>query len=173
MFDLIVNIGRFQIYHDGHYNNHISGLKLAKNMIIFIGSINRHDLENNPFSFEQRKLLISENLKPYTDRLFIKGICDFEDNMVWKNEILKKIKEISNTNNIGLIGFNKDNSSFYLNMFQEFKLINTTPTLDKCGNIINAKDLRHLYYQNKINKIENISNITKQILYSFRGNIGE
>ena len=57
-YDHLVFIGRFQPFHNGHKHVIDTALKLAKHVIVLVGSSNTSPNTRNPFTFEQREQLI-------------------------------------------------------------------------------------------------------------------
>src|SRR5579863_7060301 len=58
-YDHLVFIGRFQPFHLGHKHVVDTALKMAKNVIILVGSANSSRNSRNPFTFEERKEMIT------------------------------------------------------------------------------------------------------------------
>src|SRR3989338_8202098 len=85
-------IGRFQQFHNGH-------LSVVKNLsnnfdkiIIGIGSSQEKNTKENPFSYNERKTMISKTLKNKKIKNFkIYPIPDFYDDVKWTNYILNKL----------------------------------------------------------------------------------
>ena len=78
-------IGRFQPFHKGHLN----AIKIAEKnfkVIIGIGSSEEKNTIKNPFSFEERKEMISKILSNEIIR-----IPDMESNKEWTEHIIKTI----------------------------------------------------------------------------------
>lgn len=133
-YDLLVFIGRFQPYHLGHKRVIDSALELAENVLIIIGSANQARSTRNPFTFEERKAMIhfTHNCPK---QLSIESISDsaYNDTM-WVTNVQKIVNkralEIVNKNGfathgiadvkIGLIGCEKDHTSYYLKLFPQW-----------------------------------------------------
>ena len=54
-FDLLVFIGRFQPFHNGHNKVIEQALRDAKHVLVLIGSANIPRNIRNPFTFQERK----------------------------------------------------------------------------------------------------------------------
>jgi nicotinamide-nucleotide adenylyltransferase len=104
--DILV-IGRFQPFHNGHLHVIKSVLKKANlfedNLIkIAIGSIQSSFVKTNPFTFYERKEMISRVLKKNRiNNFLIIGLEDKNSNSKWIKELIKKTGkfDICYTNN--------------------------------------------------------------------------
>ena len=127
-----VIIGRFQPFHKGHGYLVKQALSKTDNLIIIIGSSFSSRTLRNSFSFYERKQMILEalndsdfneikNIKnkvhffPVRDYLYDKG------DVLWQEDILKGVDNIlkNQAQNILLTGYEKDQTSYYLNYFIE------------------------------------------------------
>jgi bifunctional NMN adenylyltransferase/nudix hydrolase len=130
ILDAVVYIGRFQPVHLAHIQIMEEGLKRARFLVIVIGSSNEPPQIKNPFTFEERIEMIRRSLpKLYMDRvIFIPSVDWLYDDNQWRDQTIESIYEFLkfkslDFGNIGIIGCNKDQSSFYLSMFPMWKLI--------------------------------------------------
>jgi len=149
-YDLLVFIGRFQPFHNGHKKVIDRALELANDVLVLVGSSNRGREGRHPFTFAERKFMIESCY--YHDEidyaLHVNSINDYtyNDNR-WIRQVLDQIEsakeelDLPKDARIGLIGCEKDKSSFYLKLF---------PTLENVAvdysDKINATDLRQLYW---------------------------
>ncbi|HDJ96757.1 MAG TPA: nicotinamide-nucleotide adenylyltransferase [Candidatus Aenigmarchaeota archaeon] len=83
----VVFVGRFQPLHLGHVHAIKKVIKEYGDVVIVIGSINKHD-KNNPFTFEERKRMI-ESVFPGVK---IIGVLDVNDDSLWVKLIEQKVK---------------------------------------------------------------------------------
>jgi nicotinamide-nucleotide adenylyltransferase len=82
-------IGRFQPFHNGHLYVIKNLAKKYTKIIIGIGSSQYQDLKDNPFSAEERKLMIDKTLKNIDiDNYKIVLIPDIHDPPNWVNHVL-------------------------------------------------------------------------------------
>jgi bifunctional NMN adenylyltransferase/nudix hydrolase len=130
-YDLLVFIGRFQPLHKGHQAVIDKALELSKRVLVIAGSMGKARSTRNPFTFDERKHMINS---VYPD-VIVRGISDsaYNDTM-WVNNVQKIVKEVSlevanpdgfHNNgiadlNIGLIGHEKDHTSYYLKLFPQW-----------------------------------------------------
>lgn len=134
-YNLAVFLGRFQPFHNGHYEIVKRGLEIADTLLIIIGSSGAAPNIKNPFTFEERKDFILKSLDDkQKQRVVIRPVRDYHNtDQLWVSDVLNKIDDVANgTENICLIGNYKDSSSYYLKYFPqfEFKPIATKTTID-------------------------------------------
>lgn len=139
-YDIIVYIGRFQPFTNAHYQIVKKALSLSKKVIIFIGSADRSRSFRNPWkAFEREAMISSINEFKNKNIVYIHQRNSNYDLQWWIKEIKKKVKENSQKDDkIGIIGFEKDFSSYYLKLFPKWDLINI-PELE---NGLSATDIR-------------------------------
>ena len=81
-------IGRFQPFHLGHLDAVLFGLSRAENLFIGIGSSNKSNERENPFSAEERTdMIISSIESSIIDRIKIFDIPDVDNHEKWTFEI--------------------------------------------------------------------------------------
>jgi bifunctional NMN adenylyltransferase/nudix hydrolase len=147
-FDYLVFIGRFEPFHNGHYAVVDRALKLAKNVIILIGSSNKPRSTRNPWNVSEREVMIRAAFVQDASRLQIRPLHDhLYNDPLWVSEVQHIVAEITHTAQeassqkaslkIGMIGHQKDQSSYYLEMFPQWELVNA---VNIAG--VSATDLR-------------------------------
>ena len=167
-FKYLIFIGRFQPVHNGHIKVILEALKLSERLIIICGSAHKPRTIKNPWTVTERwnmiRLALSEHLKKDDlDRIMFSYSYDqwYNDN-AWVTEIQKTVKTLSTVedSDIGIIGFHKDESSYYLNLFPQWSLIKF-----KAGErIINSTDIRNDYFSHKLGiSIEYENDISKPV----------
>lgn len=146
-YDYMVFIGRFQPFHLGHKEVVDRALKLGKKVIILVGGFGKARSPRNPWTFDERRGMIRS---VYQDnRVIIQPIRDYtyNDNL-WLEQIQNVVRAtildygtIGGSPKIGLIGCNKDATSYYINLFPQWG----NESVDFV-NPINATDIRyHLF----------------------------
>lgn len=141
-FDLIVYIGRFQPPHKAHIKTIERALELSEWVVVLLGSANAPRSLKNPWEAHERGSMLLRSVKDYS-RLLLNEINDIpESNKAWATQVHEAAgvfgKDILKT---GIIGHKKDESSFYLDLFPEWELVEMENT---CGT--NATDIREKYF---------------------------
>lgn len=152
-FEYLVYIGRFQPFHKGHLDVIQQALQISENIILVMGSHDRPRDIRNPFTTEERKVIITAGIGdddllsrihyvPQVDHPYNEGR--------WISDIQSAVRTITlNKFNpdpikIGIVGYNKDHSSYYLKKFPAWKLVEIIPKFPE----LNATDFRKiLFYQ--------------------------
>lgn len=142
--DLLVFIGRFQPFHNGHLEVIKTALSKASKVLILVGSSYQPRTEKNPFTFDERQMMIIDSIRnempDALKRLDIRSLHDHKYNdHTWAAEVQS---HISDQGKIGIIGHSKDESSYYLKMFPQWDTIEH-PLNDE----INATDIRRLLFE--------------------------
>jgi bifunctional NMN adenylyltransferase/nudix hydrolase len=143
-FDALVFIGRFQPWHHGHSVIVDEALKQAKEVIVVVGSSFAARNIRNPFTFEERRAMIKavfpqDNVKvvpvsdyPYDDSKWIAAV---------QNVVHGAISWSADPIRIGLIGHEKDGTSYYLKIFPTWGSVSVPNVAG-----INATDIRKMMY---------------------------
>ena len=149
-YEHAIFIGRFQPFHIGHLYNIKYALNCAKKLIICVGSINRACSLKNPFTFQERKLMMESDLKIANIENGLFKILPLEDSFgsvpQWINIVKRKIfNKLNEAQDIIVIGHNKDESSFYLKSFPYWEYI-------EVGNYkkLNSSDFRKIFFKYRI-----------------------
>ncbi len=154
-YDLLVFIGRFQPLHIGHQHVIDRALQLSKKVLILVGSANAAPNTRNPFTFAERK----EMLHTIYPQLIVEPLNDHTyNNAGWIAEVQNTVKRTLIPNKvwsasgmrdfkIGLIGFAKDHSSYYLKMFPDWANENVEQK-----HPLDATAIRHYFFTHKAEK---------------------
>lgn len=157
-YDYLVFIGRFQPFHWGHKVVVQQALEISDNVIILIGSSNRSRSTYNPWTFEERKNVIEQEFYGDKSRVLIYPLEDWMYNdAIWIKKVQEVVKESIldtfsgnskhntlhgyNDIKIGLIGCDKDHSSFYLKLFPQWDSIDVSNY-----NNLNSTIIRNSYF---------------------------
>ena len=142
-FDLLVYIGRFQPPHKAHTRTIGEASKYAKEVKVFLGSAFEPRTFKNPWSWKERANMI-ESCFPadYDIHLSFEPLKNIpEDNEAWANQVKELVGKHYDPSKVGIIGHYKDASSFYLDLFPQWGLVEMENT---CGT--NATDIREKYF---------------------------
>jgi len=139
-YDALVFIGRFQPFHNGHKAVIDAALEQAKEVIVVVGSSFAARNTRNPFTFDERRQMIKavfpqDNVKvvpvsdyPYDDNKWVAAV---------QNVVHGAISWSADPVRIGLIGHEKDGTSYYLKIFPTWGNV-SVPNVDG----INATNIR-------------------------------
>lgn len=147
-YDTLVFIGRFQPLHMGHMAVIKQALTLAEHVIIVVGSAYSSRSPKNPFTFAERKAMIEQAFHSevsYENRLSVVPVSDTKNDDRWITSVRRAVLSITPEvhERIGLIGFGKDESSFYLKMFPDWLSVGA----EKYFSLIDATAIRKQYFQ--------------------------
>lgn len=149
-YDTLVLIGRFQPFHTAHLLLVQRATALADQVIFIVGSAHQPRTYKNPFTFDERKIMIYEatrgmagplvfHTEPNPDSLY--------NDQAWAVRVQALVaKHTQPGDKVGIIGHKKDPSSFYLDMFPQwgFEEVELLEPLD-------ATDIRDLYFKRDVN----------------------
>lgn len=147
--DYLVYAGRFQPFHQGHLETLKTALDTAKQVIILLGSSNRAPTIRNPFNAMQRANMISLACREAglpLQRIITVPINDYpyQDNK-WVQNVQDTVGGLtagsSEDPTIGIIGFARDHTSYYLDLFPQWEKIESP----EVGNI-NATNIRNSFF---------------------------
>jgi bifunctional NMN adenylyltransferase/nudix hydrolase len=145
-----VFIGRFQPPHNGHIDTIRKALEVSDHVLILIGSAFKPSDTRNPFTHDQRADMIADCFNE-SDR--VRLIFDFiSDNpyneLAWIKDIQRAVNKAysheygwRDQQNISLIGHHKDDTSYYLDLFPGWKLVEMKNTHG-----LDSTHIRELYF---------------------------
>ncbi len=142
-------IGRFQPFHLAHQNLIKHSLSLAEKVIVVLGSARSASDVRNPFTPAMREEIIRACFPEDSARLIFRAVRDYPYNdHVWTAEVQNVVSEISDETDgakIAIIGFFKDRSSYYLNLFPQWNFEEFYVSDKKLLNI-NATMIREKFF---------------------------
>lgn len=165
--DVAFLIGRFQPFHNGHKHLIDFGLQHAKRVVVLVGGSNKARSYKNPFTYEERATMIrrcfdtrfaeqvnfgSPSVVESIDKsnVVVKPLPDVPGNDdAWLGNVYSAIHEAmphdlaGRTGTFGVIGYKKDKSSYYLDLFpnaEQFLMEEGFATLS-------ATEIREHYFQ--------------------------
>ena len=146
-YDTLVFIGRFQPLHMGHVAVINQALSLANQVVIVVGSAFSSRSPKNPFTFAERKEMIENTFHShacYEQRLKVVPVSDTKNDDRWITSVRRAVgSAFSKTGKIGLIGFGKDESSYYLKMFPDWGSV----PAEKYFSLIDATAIRDSFFR--------------------------
>ena len=163
-YTLAVFIGRFQPPHLGHIHVINEGLKLADRVLVLIGSAHKPSDVKNPWTCEERAAMIYDCFES-KDRERIR--TDFLEDVVyndskWITSVQQSVAFCSGgtvpDSKICIIGHHKDASSYYLDIFPQWDLIDV-------GNhaMYNSTDIRAAYFGKERDLNPELSKVHKSV----------
>jgi bifunctional NMN adenylyltransferase/nudix hydrolase len=182
-FDLLVFVGRFQPFHNEHKRVIDIALQKSKNVLVLIGSAGKARTIRNPFTFQERYKMIAESFdwrEEHLERLIIKPLYDKTYNdAAWIKQVqtivLDTALDVANNGNsfrasgyndikVGLIGASKDNTSYYLKMFPQYKSVNVEIQTD-----LHATSIREKYLDSSLLRPDKVPESVTKFLIEFAG----
>lgn len=171
--EVSVVIGRFQPFHNGHVELINKALETSDNIIIFIGSCKTPRTIKNPWTFIERRSMITQYLSSIYSNWDIIGedgnynlfrnkesektihfveTRDFPYNdLQWVFNIQQKVKSLyPEETEIALIAFRKEDTTDYIDSFPQYDFIDTKHFITN----ITATDIRNKIFSNKEKKIK-------------------
>lgn len=146
-YDTLVYVGRFQPVHNAHVEIIRRAATLANRLVIIIGSADQPRTYKNPFTVAERIRMLKHAVTNGVSEMIPVHIESARDslynNQIWATRIQELVsKHTSRSERIGIIGHEKDETSFYLKMFpqwdhEEVELIEP----------LHATDIRDLYFK--------------------------
>jgi bifunctional NMN adenylyltransferase/nudix hydrolase len=119
-----VFIGRFSPFTLAHQILLKKALEVAEKAIVVIGSHNRARDIKNPWSSDERQAMIELVLSPEEKGkiIFVKVKDYLYSDTSWICDVQNKIAEVADdAEDIALVGFESDRSSYYLDLFPKWK----------------------------------------------------
>ena len=150
-YDFGIVIGRFQPFHSTHQKLIERSLDLAEKVIVILGSARSAPDVKNPFTPAMREEIIRACFPNDENRLIFRAVRDYPYNdHVWTAEIQNIVGEITQENQkeharIAIVGFFKDKSSYYLNLFPQWNF-EEFYTSDKKLLSINSTAIREKFF---------------------------
>jgi bifunctional NMN adenylyltransferase/nudix hydrolase len=143
-FDFCVFIGRFSPFQKAHKFILDRALSVSEKVVIVIGSCNTARTIKNPWSADERQEMITAALTPeFLSKVMFIHMGDYlyNDNL-WVSTLQSKISEATDySENVALIGYESDETSYYLKLFPQYKYVQCDTEYD-----FHASRVRDLYF---------------------------
>lgn len=156
-YDLLIFITRASPFHLGHQRVVKLACEQARHVLILVGSSFQPRTIKNPFTYQERHDMIVNSLDPQEiSKIIIRPIRDYlYSDATWIAQVQnhvdllqKKISFDGHTDsfktvvNIGIIGYEKDDSSYYLKEFPQWTFIDVGRNYDLT---IDATTIRNMW----------------------------
>ena len=164
-YDLIIYIGRFQPFHNAHKKTIDIAQDMASQVLVLVGSSETARSPKNPWTYAERRSMIMDSPYDTWSNIKVKGIKDHTyNNAQWIQEVGGVVTKFIDNNwsendreklKIGIIGHDKDHTSFYLNYFPQWKDI-IVPAFPERGETIDATKIRNLMFKEDYHFIKGV-----------------
>lgn len=148
-YDFGIVIGRFQPFHIAHRELIKHSLTLSETVIVILGSARSASDVRNPFTPAMREEIIRACFPEDEKRLIFRAVRDYPYNdHVWTAEVQNLIGEITEETEhakIAVVGFFKDRTSYYLNLFPQWNFEEFYVSDKRLLNI-NATEIREKFF---------------------------
>jgi bifunctional NMN adenylyltransferase/nudix hydrolase len=150
-YDILVYIGRFQPVHNAHTEIIRRANSLAEKVVIIVGSGFQPRTYKNPWTSAERGAMLQKAITQIStkNKVAIEHTFDtIYNNQAWAIRVQTLVdKHITKAKTkIGIIGHDKDESTFYLKMFPQWERVDVEKIEP-----LNATDIRDLYFREDMN----------------------
>jgi len=147
-YDTLVLIGRFQPFHNAHLEIIKRATALCDQLVVVTGSANQPRTYKNPFTSEERAVMIRYATMGLSIRIAIEANPDtIYNDQAWAVRVQALVARHTNPGDkIAVIGHKKDESSFYLDMFPQWGFENVEQIEP-----LSAVNIRDLYFKRDVN----------------------
>lgn len=156
-FDLLVFIGRFRPFHKGHMHVIDHALEQAHNVLVLVGSANRPRTAKTVWTADEVEDMI-RSVYPHSShaggRLSVTQLDDWmhDNDFRWLMDVHRavdaQVQQIQRWSGrttplrIGLVGYSKDKTSYYLKKFPQWKSIDAGAYTHE-SRVLDATAIRH------------------------------
>ena len=153
-YDYGIVIGRFQPFHLAHQDLIRHAINLCEKVVVILGSARSASDVKNPFTPKMREEMIQDCFRG--ENLIFRAVRDYPYNdHFWTTEIQNTVNQITEEDGddnakIAIVGFFKDKSSYYLNMFPQWNFEEYFSS-DKDFLRIHASRIREYFFSGKDN----------------------
>jgi len=132
-YDVAVFIGRLQPYHLAHHQMVQQALTLADRVVLVMGSAFRARDPKNPFKWQERRDMVQVCFTPEdAQRIAFAPVKDYYEDEQWVAAVRGEVAKLApGAKRIALLGHFKDASSYYLNRFPGWSLVEQSVSLEE------------------------------------------
>lgn len=165
-YKVIILIGRFEPFHKGHLANFLQAAEVADKVQILVGSSYQPPTPKNPFRFYERKKMIEESIYEAWPNRHLTPDSNYEilpirDFKYSNNNWIKQVQTIVynanpdiSDNEIAIMGYDKDDSSWYHHAFPNWEFIPLSGFVQFGSNPIDATKIRELFFEGNLDYIQ-------------------
>ena len=171
-YDFLVFIGRFQPFHLGHLRVLREALVRSEHVIVCCGSAYGPRSIRNPWTFVERRDMIRTALDPADrERVLVAPLMDHVYNdSAWVSTVQGAVAGLVASHHrhphraprIGLIGHQRDHSSYYLKLFPQWTSVGVP---DLTG--VNATQIRRTLFEAGQADAQRLPDTTTEVLQAF------
>jgi bifunctional NMN adenylyltransferase/nudix hydrolase len=169
-YDYLIFIGRFQPFHLGHESVVTNALTQTDKIIVLVGSPYQPRTVRNPWDFNERERFIRANFSEEDNRriLVLPLMDNIYNDAAWIRSVQQIVSGVVHATigaepHIGLIGHQKDESSYYLNQFPQWEKVEVANHED-----FSSTDIRNAYFDEEGEIVESLSVPVSMALDAFR-----
>ncbi len=147
-YGTVMLIGRFQPLHNAHLEIIKRCTALTDQLVIVAGSAKQPRTYKNPFTFDERRQMILAASAGLSLNVYVEPNIDtIYNDQAWAVRVqgIHSKYQVLGTKT-AIIGYKKDDSSFYLDMFPQWDFIDV-----KKIEPLDGTDIRDLYFKNDAN----------------------
>jgi len=148
-YDYLIFIGRFEPFHLGHESVVTKALSLSQKVIILVGSAYQPRTVRNPWDYSEREAMIRLPFSTQENkRILIFPLMDYIYNeALWIRSVQQIVGGVAYNNigsdaKIGIIGHQKDETSYYLSQFPQWGRVDVANFEG-----LNSTDIRQAYFK--------------------------
>lgn len=162
-YDTLVLIGRFQPFHNAHLEIIKRSTALCDKLIVIAGSAAQPRTYKNPFTSEERALMIKYATGGLSLNIVIESNIDtIYNDQAWAVRVQGIVQRNTKAGErIAIIGHKKDESSFYLDMFPQWGYENVDEIAP-----LSAVNIRDLFFKRNAN-MEFIRGVVPSTTFQF------
>lgn len=157
-YKVAVLIGRFEPFHNGHLSNVKQAFAIADHVQILIGSSYQPRTIKNPFTFEERKAMIFAAIGSAQNSYNCTAI---QDHKYSNNDWICQVQEVVarqhpgvDDKDICILGFDKDDSSWYNHAFPNWTFIGLEGYIEYGSHPIDSTKIRELMFEGHMDFIQ-------------------
>lgn len=146
--DYLVFIGRFEPFHVGHAAVARYALSKARKLIFLVGSADTPRTTKNPWTVAERAVMIEAALGAEMARAVVRPLRDrLYSETLWIADVQRTVADVLREDGapdaakVGLVGQDKDRSSYYLREFPQWTLVDVQHTES-----LSATELRRYFF---------------------------
>jgi bifunctional NMN adenylyltransferase/nudix hydrolase len=159
-YKVAVLIGRFEPPHNGHFHNFAFASQIADSLQVLIGSADQPRTIKNPFTAQERRDMIEGGsymvpgctLSPH--RIGYSFIQDSAyNNLLWVTQVQEIVHKSHPTiadEDICIIGYEKDDTSWYLHAFPKWDFVPTKAFAEHNNKPLDATKIRELLFEGNL-----------------------